>query len=263
MRISLVMATFERSFQLALGLGSITYKYNHLDLEIIVVDDGMFSEEKYSAKYWCDNYRKSGLNIKYIFAGQRNVNGIVKRNPCFANNIAVKQSSGDIIVLSCPEIYHLNNCLDFIVDPLLKNKRLLTIPEFMYFEDTTAFSESIDTEKASLSLLTIGDTGKEAVEMPFLMGMWRDEFISIGGYDEDLIGYAGDDNDLVERLQWNGCKHFRTPAQIVHLYHGPRCDSQAHFENPAWVYNYNVRKAGRGKIVRNVGREWGCNYGTN
>ena len=261
MKISLVMATFERSFQLALGLGSITYKYNHLDLEIIVVDDGMFSEEKYSAKYWCDSYRKSGLNIKYIFAGQRNVNGIVKRNPCFANNIAVKQSSGDIIVLSCPEIYHINNGLDLLIEPLLKDKKLLTIPEFMYFEDTDggdaiSFSGYM-TKGYNDTLLPLLRLDKESVQMPFFMGMWKDEFMKIGGYDEDMRGYAGDDNDLVDRLQWNGCRYFRTGAGIVHLYHGPRCDSQEHFENPAWVYNYNVRKAGRGKIVRNVGREWG------
>jgi len=263
MKVSLTMATFERDIQLALGLGSIVNKEYSFELEIVVVDDGAPSSGGlYNAEYWCNLYRSYGADIKYIFAGERNKHGIIKRNPCFANNIAVKATTGDILVLSCPEMYHINNCLELIVTPLLTDKKLLTIPESMYFDDTGEFTRYMRMGYNSC-LLPLLRVDEESVQMPFLMGMWKDEFMKIGGYDEDFTGYAGDDNDLADRLRWNGCKYFRTPAEIVHLNHGPRCDSQEHFENPAWKHNYDVRKAGRGKIVRNVGREWGVNYGIN
>jgi glycosyltransferase involved in cell wall biosynthesis len=235
---------------LDLGLSSIA-KYKVLfTLEIVIINDGLND----ATESVCKKY-KDVFDIKYIFSGHRNVDTAEKRSPVFANNIGVKASTGDIVVLSNPEIYHLDECLNIIIPPLMNNYKFLTIPDFMYFDDTGEFTNT--EHHNDVSLLSVGLTGKEAVQMPFFMGMWKKEFLNIGGYDEDFIGCAGDDNDLVDRLLWNGCKHFRTPAKIVHLYHGPRCDSHEHFENPDWVYNYNVRKAGRGKIIRNIGREWG------
>ncbi len=96
-----------------------------------------------------------------------------------------------------------------------------------------------------------------SVEMPFFMGMWRREFVSIGGYDEDFTGYAGEDNDLVNRLLQNRCRYLRVPAEILHLYHENACDAQTHYENPDWVYNKKMYDARFGQIVRNEGREWG------
>jgi GT2 family glycosyltransferase len=266
MKVSVCMSTFNRDTQLSLGLRSMAYREYPFELEIIVVDDGMPSADGLCGVDSVCNFYRS-LDIRYIFSGARNLHGIVKRNPGMPNNIAVKASTGDIIILTCPEMYHINNCFELLVNPLLENKKLLTIPEYMYFEDTDgngvkSFSDYM-IQGYNDALLPLLRLDKESVQMPFLMGMWKEEFMKIGGYDEDMNGYAGEDNDLVDRLQWNGCKYHRVPAQVVHLYHGPRCDSQEHFEDPAWKHNYDVRKAGRGKIVRNVGREWGCNHGIN
>jgi GT2 family glycosyltransferase len=89
------------------------------------------------------------------------------------------------------------------------------------------------------------------------MGMWKDEYISIGGYDEDFTGYAADDNDFTDRMLKNGCSYYYVDAVSVHLYHGLTCDAQPHEENPAWVYNQKLYNERKNIIVRNQGREWG------
>jgi predicted glycosyltransferase involved in capsule biosynthesis len=91
------------------------------------------------------------------------------------------------------------------------------------------------------------------------MGMYKSEYMSIGGYDEDFTGYGADDNDLIFRLMYSGLKYYFTNSKIIHLYHGERCDSKMHPENSSWAYNYNLfttRKKEK-RIIRNQNKEWG------
>jgi len=248
-KVSLTMACFQRASLLELGLSSIVkYKVN-FPLEIVVVNDGTID----NTEAVVDSFRDR-LDIKYIFSGHRNKDGAKYRNPGLPNNIGVKEASGDIVVLSCPEIYHLNDCLNKIVEPLLNNNKLLTIPEFMYFDEIGEYTVNINGIGGTIAR---EQKGNEAVQMPFLMGMYKTEFTSIGGYDEDLIGYAGEDNDLIDRLKLNGCEHCRVPAQIVHLYHEGACDAQMHWDNPKQVYNVKLYESRKDQIIRNIGKEWG------
>ncbi len=91
--------------------------------------------------------------------------------------------------------------------------------------------------------------------------MNRNEFFSIGGYDEDFIGIAADDNDLVERLKLNGCRYHVGNFQVVHL-----CNElldanklTSRFSDPRYQYNVKLWHERKGTIVRNKNREWGIN----
>jgi GT2 family glycosyltransferase len=214
----------------------------------------------------CDQFREKGLNIKYIFSGQRNLDGVIKsRVSGFALNIGIKQSTGDIIVLSCPEIYHLNNALDTIVRTLIPNPKSMVIPDLLYFDKTSEVTnylvglnnDQLKNPVIDTTKLVGGDYGRCHVEMNFLMAIYKNEIIEMGGFDEDFTGYAGEDNDFIERLKLKGLLHFRTPASAVHLYHGGHGDGNTHYENPAWVHNWNLLQSRRGTLIRNVGREWG------
>lgn len=265
MKISLIIASYLRPHLLDLGLWSLSQQKINYDLEIIICNDGIED----ATQSVCEKY-KTELNIKYIFTGQRNVQEKKHRVAGFALNIGVKQSIGDIIILSCAEIFHLNSTINQIIDPLLINKKLLTTPAVMYFDDT---GEGVNYLSKKLTLilpmellikLQQNTECKNATKMPFFMGMHKEEFINIGGYDEDFIGYAGDDNDLIFRLLYNdrkkqGLKYYFTQSQIIHLYHGERCDSKMHQENPDWLYNFNLfeNKRERKIIIRNQNKEWG------
>jgi GT2 family glycosyltransferase len=226
---------------------------------VIVVNDGLEDDTANVCK------KHPSLNIKYYFAGHRNKDGVKPRNPCFANNIGIQKSSGDVVVLSNPEVYHLNSALSILLEPLRYDKKVLSIPKQMYFDPGTVVnvlnSREVSTKRHPFNrigrVLRRMNPDEYQVCFPFLMGIWRDEIMKIGGYDEDFTGYACEDEDFVNRFLDSGFTFARTEAQIIHLYHGPRCDSGPYPERPDWVYNYELFKSRRHKIVRNEGREWG------
>ena len=256
-KISLILPTFLRASLLDLGLSSISkFKYAY-PLEIVVVNDGIEDE----TEKVCDKYRKF-FDIKYYFSGHRNIgNTPTFRVPGFAINIGVKRCTGDVIVLSCPEIYHLTNCLDK-VGSLTLNGRYIIIPESMFFDNVGLVTSHLQKDQVTLpidlfSSLSSGALGSTAVKMPYLMGIQKAEFMAIGGYDEDFTGYAADDNDFVDRLVGFGLEYHRTDVRIIHLYHGKVSSPAGQPDNPAWVHNYNLYKSKKGTLIRNINREWG------
>jgi GT2 family glycosyltransferase len=249
-KVSVVMAAFRRSKLLDIGLSSIAKYKVFFPLELIVVNDGIEDD----TEAVCESY-KGRIDIKYVFSGHRNRGGIRFQSPGFPINIGIKQSSGDIIVLTCPEIYHLDDCLNKIVEPLFENPKYMVVPEFMYFDDVGAYTNDIiNNWKGDLRACNMRN---DSIVMPFLMGLYKDEIVKIGGYDEDFTGYASEDNDLIERLKLNGCSHFKVNTNIVHLHHGVRSDSGFHWEEPRWAHNRKLYEERKGQIVRNAGRCWG------
>jgi hypothetical protein len=94
--------------------------------------------------------------------------------------------------------------------------------------------------------------------MTYFLSIYRNEYIDIGGMNEEMIGYAGQDNHLVFRLQLNGLKYYKTQARMVHLYHSRSIHgSGTHFEEPSWLYNYNLFLETKNEIVANKNKSWG------
>ena len=265
MKVSLILSSFKRANLLRLGLSSILRFKPEFPLEILVVNDGL----KDDTEMVCNQFREKGLDIKYIFSGQRHMDGIIKwRVSGFALNIGLKQSTGDIIVLSCPEIHHLNNALFTIASTVEISPKGIVIPNHLYFDRAQTVTnyllgltdEQLQSAVVDKDLLVGGhhnDEWSRGNIMPFCMGIRKSEIMEIGGYDEDFTGYAGDDNDFCERLIAKGLTYVRVAGQVVHLFHEGSNDGQMHENNPDWVYNWNLLKGRRGIIVRNVGREWG------
>jgi len=260
-KVSLIIGSFKRANLLKLSLWSIARQKIGYDLEIVVLNDGIKDE----TEKVCEEYSNK-LNIKYFFTGQRNTEDkMIPRNSGFAMNIGVKQCEGNIIILSGSEIFHLNNGLNAIIEPLIlkKEEQILSIPRMMYIDDIGKVTNillknpTVDLHYSLIDEIRKNLEYKRAVLMPFCMGLYKKDFMDIGGYDEDFVGYAGDDNDLVYRLNLKGFVHYRTYSKIIHLYHGKRCDSRHHWSDSAWVYNYLLFRVRRDKIIRNENKEWG------
>ena len=258
MKISLILPSFKRPHLLELGLYSITQNPTARDLEIIVLNDGVPDQTEEVCKKF------PSLNIKYIFTGKRNLGGtIIKRPPSFAQNIGLKQSTGDIIILSGPEIYHLNRAIDILVDILVDNPKTMVIPDFIYFDKSQQTTNALFRDRNSyidIGSLLSGGFGRSHVEMPFLMALYKEHLMAINGWDETMTGYCGDDNDLILRLKRIGLSYIRTSAQAIHLWHEQSTDGNCHYENPAWVHNWNILQAhvnDPSVIQVNIGKEWG------
>ena len=258
-KASLILTTFKRTELLDLGLYSISRHIGEISfpLEIIVINDGIEDESENVCKKYSDK-----LNITYYFSGQRNTPDIKSRVPAWAINIGVKKCTGDIIIISSPEIFHINDALNYIVPPLFSNNKVITSINTLYFDKYNYLLPILQRDRntqITSSILGKCFKGGIARRMPFLMGMNKTEFMDIGGYAEDMIGYAADDNDFVERLLRNGTTMVYTDAAIVHLYHGNSNDGKPHPENPEWVYNFNIWQDRKIKniIKVNLDKEWG------
>lgn len=253
---TLLLPAFKRAKLLELGLYSIQKNKPCYNLEIIVLNDGIEDDTEEVCKKFPD------LNVRYIFTGMRNTPIIKKRPPSFALNIGIKEATGDAIILSCPEVFHLNNAFNIVLSKLEQNIDSLVIPDFLYFDQNQITTNRLLEDKTTqidVSTLVGKPFGACHVEMPFLMALYKYHVIEIGGYDEDMTGYAGEDCDLMERLKQKGLTYLRTDAEAIHLWHEGTNDGTAHWDNPAWVHNYNILTSRRGVINRNVGREWGVN----
>ncbi|MHB8076883.1 glycosyltransferase [Desulfosporosinus fructosivorans] len=251
-KVSIIIPTFQRTHLLKWGLYSLSLQTMPFEFETIVVNDGLQDE----TEEICNEFKEK-LNLKYIFTGQRNLNGdSVWRVPGFAINIGVKQSSGDILVMCCAEMLHVNDTIARLTRPILDNPKLLGIP--VGKDDRNgALLEYVNRNDGNFDLATYNNCVDLYTKMPFLMALHRSQFIEIGGYDEDFVGIAYDDRDFIDRLLRNGCHYFLTDAATAHLYH-PR--AEGYYEGggpPEWDYNKNLYFSRIGKIIRNEGREWG------
>lgn len=251
--VSIVMASFQRADLLRYGLASIVRYKPTFAFEVVVVNDGLAND---GTEEVCNEF-KSELNIHYHFTGQRNINGIIRRNPAIPNNYAIRQAKGDIVILTCPEIVHRNNAIEIFVNVLREQKKAIVIPENMFFDFDGKYTKSIKNgERGSNNLLT---KRNDHVKMPFLFGIWKNHIEEIRGYDEEFVGIGQEDCDFVNRLLLKGCSFVKTSAQIIHLHHNNHSYGFANWENPLWEYNNRLFNERKNIIVRNKDREWGTN----
>jgi len=251
MKVSIIVPSYMRSHLLRWNLWSLSRQVIPHAYEIIILNDGI---EDDTTKL-CSSYKEK-LNIKYFFTGQRNRNGLVWRIPGYAINIGVKQSDGDIIILCCAEMFHMNNSIQLIsaIFEQDDSDKIISIPQAK--DDNGLFLRHLESDCESVGTLDYVRQPKlDNVRFPFFMAMRRESFIDIGGYDEDFTGTDFDDTDFVRRLVHNGCEYKETNAMVVHLWH-PRLPMSAE-RKPRYDYNQKLYNDRENIIVRNVGREWG------
>ena len=93
------------------------------------------------------------------------------------------------------------------------------------------------------------------------IGFFKDEFIRLGGYDEDLVGYGHDDQNIVERAmalgfklcKWGGTYFYRIQTREKKDDNLYRPWDETRQENK----KLTIEKIARGEFRANAGREWG------
>ena len=217
MKLSIIIPSFKRPELLNWGLYSLSKQIITYPYEIIVLNDGIEDDTEKVCNKYINDYK---LPIKYVFTGQRNLEGkTIWRTPGIVINQGVKMSKGKTIILTSPEIYLLDQCIQSMVNPTSSNKKILTITQG--FNDTKGlFLNHIKETKGNCQgYKNFNTLEKLDTQMPFFMAVDRQKFLSIGGYDENFTGFAFDDADLIERLRIVGCRYETLPSRVVHLYH--------------------------------------------
>jgi len=247
-KISLLITTYKRPHLLKWGLSSMLEKKLPRFLEIIILNDGIKDETENLCKQFIPK-----LPIRYIFTGQRNLLKEELRPPGFAFNIGFKQSTGEIIILSCAEMFHLNNAIVEVIKPVLQNPKQIGIPNGRDDWHKKVLTALENEESPNLDGLFDTATEKLNNHLPFFMALHRTQYEELGGYDEDFTGIGFEDNDFVHRLLDYGCPQIRTKAKVIHLWHQRYFGKMQGREH----INRKLFEARRGKLKRNQGKEWG------
>jgi len=252
MKVSIIIPSYKRCHLLKWGLWSLARQSFPFEFETILLNDGILDNTEDLGEQ-----NKERLNLKYIFTGKRNLDGkMLWRVPGYALNIGVKQSTGDVIVFCCAEMFHLNNTIELITSIYNSpgNEKTLAMPQAK--DDNGTFLKHVEYTGGCINL---NEYNKQPplinVKFPFFLAMMKKEFVDIGGYDEDFTGTDYDDEDLVMRLLDNGCSHAESEALAIHLWH-PRL-TMTRERIPRFNHNKALFEQRRGVITRTVDREWG------
>lgn len=99
------------------------------------------------------------------------------------------------------------------------------------------------------------------------VGMYKSDFISIGGYNEQLKGYGFDDHDLMIRAMNQGYKLMWwagvSPVDFTQRIKTPRSKVGNNMENKNWRETENQNKSislsniSSGKLIANENQQWG------
>lgn len=194
--ISLILPYWNRQGAADRALELIGRQYAHLDLEVIVVDDG--NPVPFSAP-------RFPLDLRVVTMAQK----YEAKSPVTCWNVGVKLARGDLIALSCIEVLHREPVLAEMAHELagLGPKGYVL---------AAAWCPELDEWHCHSRFRSAG-----APELPagcgraFLGLMHRDLYQAAGGFDEEYREGAGyEDIDFVYRLQRAGAE-FRIRDDLV------------------------------------------------
>jgi predicted glycosyltransferase involved in capsule biosynthesis len=89
--------------------------------------------------------------------------------------------------------------------------------------------------------------------IPFWWGFPKEIFLKIGGYDEDFIGVAFEDNDIADRLL-SILPLVEVDSNVIHLWN-EHIGTTTHPER--WDYNKKLYESRKGILYRNIEKDWG------
>jgi glycosyltransferase involved in cell wall biosynthesis len=219
--VSLILPYYNRRQYLQVTLDSFEYFYKGRgDFQIVIVDDKSNQENSLDE---IEFVRKYNLWIKVIRI--ENKRGI---NPCYPINVGVRNSKGDIVLLSSPEIFHTRNIFDVSHNfELLDNRNYLQFSVFCFtvkkingilldplvlFSDklllmngmNLAFHDSLGV-KGYPAANESGTWYTHSKIAPgcynFLSACTRETYYSLGGFNEAFVHGTGyDDTDFRDRM---------------------------------------------------------------
>jgi len=95
-------------------------RQNFPDLEVIVLNDGLEND----AKIVCAKY---GERVQCVWTGRTKQNNSLWRVPGYALNIGARKAKGQMIILTSAEIWHVDDCLQKLVETVQKEHKALAI----------------------------------------------------------------------------------------------------------------------------------------
>ena len=227
MKTSLVITTYNWPEALEIVLLSILQQ-SVLPNEIIIADDGSSKETKQLIEHYSGKF-ESGL--KHIWQKDE---GFQKTSIL---NKSIAKSSGDYIIqIDGDIIIHTH----FIRDHIKMAKKGLFIHGSRTFLNDTTTQKAIKNSIINFSIFSSGITNRfNGLHSLFLskvlsnknkklkgtrgcnLSFWRQDFIKVNGYNQDMTGWGKEDTELSVRLMNSGLHKLKLKCLAVcyHLHH--------------------------------------------
>jgi len=234
-KVSIILPYYNRKKLILNTLKSLEYFYGRkYNLEVVIVDDVSNDEHR------LENDLNFDLDIKLIRL--ENKNGI---NPCYPYNVGVRESNGDIIILSSPETFHSTNIYDITNNfSELNNNTYLLFSVFCVTDlnlindlliDFGANIKSFDNNK-KLFYQNLGENGYDfnnrygswylhskyrASGLNFFTALTREKYYELSGFDERFRAGTGfDDDEFKDRLIQSGVNFiYYDDTVAIHVNH--------------------------------------------
>ena len=235
--LSILLTTYNREADCVECLNTLVPQLTD-KIEVFLLDDFHLPSERLES--YC---KDKGIN--YTHTGIQKGGKPHWRVPGFALNIGAKLSTGKTLILGNAEMHHTSN-------DTVEKMQLINAPMQPIVYDQPSKSHSLLKYK-SFKKLHYG--------YPWFMGVPRDTFFNINGYDEDFTGIGWEDTDLSNRLLKIHGKIEEVNVDIIHTWNlrtlTPRADAP-NINLDLYKYNEEIfkRKLG-GDIIRNENKDWG------
>ncbi|MCU7812231.1 MAG: glycosyltransferase family 2 protein [Candidatus Thiodiazotropha sp. (ex Notomyrtea botanica)] len=235
MRVSVIIVTYEWPGALDSVLESLSLQ-TVMPLEIIVTDDGSGPETREVVAAW---QGRIACNLKFLWQEDRGFRAGQARNR------GVAASQGDYLVfldgdcLVFPDFVKRHQALAENSCQVVGNRILLSEAlsrlvlegkerPFRWGLPRWIRGRLMGEVNRLLPLIRLGDgawrkkrAGKWSGAQSCNLGIWRQDFFAVNGFDEDFAGWGHEDADLVVRLMGKGVTrkdgHFSVP--VLHLWH--------------------------------------------
>jgi glycosyltransferase involved in cell wall biosynthesis len=238
MKISLIVTTYNWKEALDLVFKSIA-RQTVMPNEVIVADDGSRPDTGELVQRWA---ARLPMPVRHLW--QEDIGFRASR----ARNRAIAAATGDYIIAVDGDMV-LN--AHFVEDHrrfarrgfFIQGARLLTGPtaaqqmleqerfELRFWDaDIKRRRHTIRNHWLTRLVLLRSHTNQKAIRS-CNQAYWRDDLLKVNGFDEQMIGWGREDNDLAERLYNIGVrrKNLKFAGLATHLYHKSR---QPKGENP-------------------------------
>lgn len=233
MKISIIITTYNRPDALALVLNALAQQSDQ-DFEVLIADDGSHA----STKELIESTDFS-VSLKHVWQADEGFRAAKIRNK------AVAQSSGDYLVfldgdcIPLPQFVQKHRDLSERGYFVAGNRTLLSQP----------FTEKILAESVAIHRFSLLQfvwakyCGRINRYLPVIslplgplrklkaddwrgvktcnLGLWKQDFLAVNGFDEEYVGWGFEDSDLVIRLLRNNIRRKlgRFAAPVMHLWH--------------------------------------------
>lgn len=206
--ISICMPYWQRQRELDRSLAAYRRIYGHLDVEISICDDGS------PVPVLADGCVVTRLPAKKI--------GL---NPCVPMNAAVRASSGDVIVLTNPEVEHREDVLTGMLSMLEHPDDYVTVA----CRDVSGMW--IAGPEVNYAFANGRMPVPEGAHFHFCAMLTRELFERVGGFDEEYrFGRSLEDNDWLWSLDAAGARFKLAPGMVWH-YRTPHAYAGSHPAN--------------------------------